>query len=437
MTVDLLIRGATVVVPGAEPRRLDVAVEDGLIVELARELCGPAREQVDARGLHLFAGCVDAHVHLNEPGRAHWEGFASGTRALRAGGTTTAVDMPLNAHPPTVDAAGFDAKRACLERDAVVDVALWGGLVPGHLDDMEALAARGVVGFKAFMSASGTADFPRADDLTLYEGMRRAAALGLPVAVHAENETLAAGLAAGAGGRRMRDYIASRPPIAEREAIARAIGFAEEAGCSLHVVHVSTAGGVALVTAARARGVDVTCETCPHYLILTDEDAERLGAVAKCAPPLRGRADVDGLWAALRAGEIPIVATDHSPAPGDLRLGDDAFAWWGGISGAQTLLTLLLTEDRAPVGLIAAAVAAAPARRFGLARKGRLEPGADADLVLVDLDVEDTLSGDDLLYRHPHSPFTGRTLRARPVRTFLRGGAERGRLLTPDREDHR
>ena len=200
--------------------------------------------------------------------------------------------MPLNAHPPTVTAAAFDAKRRCLERGALVDIALWGGLVPGDVEAMDELAARGVVGFKAFMCSSGIDDFPAVDDLTLYEGMCRAASLGLPVAVHAESEAITAGLAqrARAEGRTaMRDFLASRPAVAELEAIARAIALAQESGCSLHVVHVSTGRGVALVAEARARGVDVTCETCPHYLVLTEEDAEALGNVAKCAPPLRPR----------------------------------------------------------------------------------------------------------------------------------------------------
>ena len=178
---------------------------------------------------------IDAHVHFNEPGRADWEGFETGTRALAAGGATAAIDMPLNAHPPTVTGAAFDEKRRCLERSALVDIALWGGLVPGGIEAMDELAARGVVGFKAFMCTSGIDDFPGVDDLTLYEGMCRAASLGLPVAVHAESEAITAGLAqrARAAGRTaMRDFLASRPAVAELQAIARAIALAQESGCS-------------------------------------------------------------------------------------------------------------------------------------------------------------------------------------------------------------
>jgi allantoinase len=447
MSFDVLIRGATVVGAGAH-RPLDVGVVDGLISALGPELTGPATEEIDATGLHLMPGVIDAHVHMNEPGRADWEGFETGTRALAAGGATAAIDMPLNAHPPTVTGAAFDEKRRCLEQSALVDIALWGGLVPGGIEAIDELAARGVVGFKAFMCASGIDDFPGIDDLTLLEGMCRAASLGLPVAVHAESEAITAGLAqrARAAGRTaMREFLASRPVVAELQAIARAISLAQESGCSLHVVHVSTGRGVAEVAAARARGVDVTCETCPHYLMLTEEDAEALGNIAKCAPPLRRSEEREALWRALADGTLPMVASDHSPAPWALKSGDDAFTAWGGISGCQTMLRLLLSEGcRArglPLELIAAATSGYVARRFRLPGKGRVEPGADADFVLVDLTASEELSAGDLQYRHRHSPFLGRTLNARVARTLVRGrtvfadgrivGPPAGRLLTP------
>ena len=342
MSWDVAVRGGTVVT-AAGPRRLDVGIADGAIAALEPALEGAAGTEVDATGLTVLPGAVDGHIHLNDPGRSDWEGFATGTRALAAGGATVGVDMPLNASPPTVDGAAFDAKVAAARGTAHVDFALWGGLVPGNVDAMEELAARGVVGFKAFMSNSGIEDFARADDLTLYEGMRRAAALRLPVAVHAESEAITAGLAARAraeGRSGVRDYLASRPVVAETEAIARAIHLAAAAGCALHVVHVSTGAGVALVAAARARGIDVSCETCPHYLVLCEEDAEALPGLAKCAPPLRPAAERDALWNAIAAGDLPMVASDHSPAPPELKEGDDAFAAWGGISGCQSMLAL-------------------------------------------------------------------------------------------------
>ena len=450
MSFDVLIRGAMVVGTGAQSQ-LDVGVADGLIAAVGPELAGPATEEIDAAGWHLLPGVIDAHVHMNEPGRTDWEGFETGTRALAAGGATAAIDMPLNAHPPTVSGAAFDEKRRCLERSALIEIALWGGLVPGGIEAMDELAARGVVGFKAFMCFSGIDDFGGVDDLTLYEGMCRAASLGLPVAVHAESEVITAGLAQrrrAAGRTAMRDFLESRPAVAELQAVARAIELAHESGCSLHVVHVSTGRGVALVAAARARGVDVTCETCPHYLVLTEEDAEVLGNVAKCAPPLRPREEREALWQALEDGTLPMVASDHSPAPWALKSGDDAFAAWGGISGCQTMLPLLLTEGHRHRGLeldlIARITSGYVARRFRLPGKGSLEPGADADLVLVDLTGSEKLSAEDLYYRHRHSPFLGRTFTARVVRTFARGrtvfadgriaGPPAGRLLIPATE---
>jgi allantoinase len=411
--VDLLIRGG-------EPA--DVAVDDGRIVAIGAELGLSAAETVDAAGLRVLPGAVDAHVHFNDPGRADWEGWSTGTAAAAAGGTTCVIDMPLNAHPPTVDAASFRQKVAAADRSAVTDYALWGGLVPGNVERLAELAELGVVGFKAFMAPSGIDDFEAADDETLAAGMAEAARLGLPVAVHAEDPARFEA----PGGRGWRDWAASRPVEAELAAIARAIALAEAARCSLHVVHVSSARGVRLVTEARARGVDVTCETCPHYLVLDEDDFERLGAVAKCAPPLRSRAEVEALRDEVERGAVDLLASDHSPSPPSMKGGDDAFAVWGGISGVQSLVALTLTE-----GIDHALVSARPAERFRLPGKGRLEPGADADIVLVD-DAEWELRPDDLRYRHRHSPYVGRRMHGRVVRAWLRGqpvGEQPGRLV--------
>jgi allantoinase len=424
---DLIIRNGTLVTEDGESQS-DIGVAGGEIVTVETELTGGAMEELDATGLYIFPGVMDAHLHFNEPGRAEWEGIATGSRAVAAGGGTCYFDMPLNAHPPTVDAAAFDAKLAAAQASSLVDFGLWGGIVPGNLDRLDELAARGVVGYKAFMANSGIEDFAASDDLTLYEGMERAARLGRIVAVHAENDALVTGLAqrARAEGRTsVRDFLASRPVVAELEAIARAILFAEETGCALHIVHVSTGRGVAVVAAARARDVNVTCETCPHYLVFTEADVEELGAVAKCAPPLRPESDRSELWERVIVGEVALVASDHSPAPASMKTGDDFFAIWGGISGCQTLLLSLLTagwEERGlPLAQIAALTSGNIARRFNVAKKGRLAPGCDADLALVDPWASDVLQQSDLLYRHQHSPFVGRRLRGRIARTMLRG----------------
>ena len=264
---DLVVRGGTAVTPDAV-FRADIAIEEGLIAAVGPDLPGTSRE-IDATGLFVFPAVIDAHLHFNEPGRTEWEGAATGSRALAAGGGALFFDMPLNSTPPTVNAREFDRKRAALEASSITDFALWGGLIPGNLGELAGLAARGVVGFKAFLCDSGLPEFPRADDLTLADGLREAARLGLPVAVHAESHELVQGLSrrmADQGRQTIRDFLDSRPVLAEVEAIQRATLLAGEAEAKLHIVHVSSGFGVAAAAEARARGVDFSIETCPQYL---------------------------------------------------------------------------------------------------------------------------------------------------------------------------
>lgn len=447
---DLILRGGTLVTAEGS-READLAIADGKIAAIEPDLEGTSGEEIDARGLHVFPGAIDAHAHFNEPGRTHWEGFESGTRALAAGGMTSFIEMPLNAYPPTCEAQSFGLKLAAARTSSLVDYAFYGGIVPGNVDRLEELAGCGVAGFKAFMSTTGTPDFQAADDLTLYEGMQEAANLGLPVLVHAENRTITDELARRAVSTlhtSARDYLDSRPVVAELEAINRAILFAGETGCSLHIVHVSTGRGVALVAAARASGVDVTCETCPHYLLLTEDDMEALGTVAKCAPPLRPQRELESLWEQLFEGDVEFVASDHSPCPPEMKAGDDFFRAWGGISSCQSLLNVMLDEGYHKRGLPLEEIAALTSRnvadRFRFPEKGRLEVGADADIALIDLDASFVLRERDLLYRHGLSPFVGRRFRGRVVRTMVRGmtvfregriaSDPVGRLLTPQKE---
>jgi allantoinase len=440
---DFVIRGATVCRPGGEAIE-DVGVADGLICATGDGI--EAEEEIDGRGLLLLPGAIDAHVHYNEPGRTEWEGWATGSLASAAGGASCVFEMPLNAHPPTLDAASFRLKRAAAEASSVVDFALWGGLTPGNLATMEELADCGVVGFKAFMSSSGMDDFQRSDTATLRAGMKIAARAGLTVAVHAEDEAMTAELAAQArrrGGTGVGDYLASRPPAAEVAAIREACEVAGETGCRLHVVHVSCGEGLLTVAEARARGVDVSAETCPHYLLLTEGDVERLGAAAKCAPPLRPEAVRADLVARVRRGEVLTLGTDHSPCPPEMKQGDDFFRVWGGIMGAQQFLPALRAAGLEP-GEIARLACANVAERFGLSgRKGGLEPGRDADLVLIDPRSVWRCSAGELLTRHAISPYVGRTFPFTVAATWVRGrlawsagqgrGPARGRLVSPPR----
>jgi allantoinase len=423
MAFDIVIRDAMVV--GLQgPAPMWIGIEEGRIAAIAPQLDGSARETIDARGLHALPAVLDAHVHFNDPGRAEWEGVASGSAALAAGGGALFIDMPLNSSPPTLDRASFDAKLAACQRAARTDFALWGGLTPDNLDRLEELASCGVVGFKAFMSASGIDDFRACDDETLFRGMRIAARLGLPVAVHAENDGIVRALAAearGAGRIGARDYLASRPVVAEAEAIARALLLAEAAGCSLHVVHTSSSRGVELVRqAVDGRLCDATCETCPHYLFLTGDDTAELGAAAKCAPPLRSNDEREELLAQVAAGRVDTVGSDHSPSPPSMKGASDFFKAWGGIAGIQSTLRVLLSLDL-PLRLIAELTSENVARRFRLPGKGGIRAGADADIALVDLSSTTTLRAEELLSRHRLSPYIGRSLRGTVKRTLVRG----------------
>ena len=408
---DLLVRGGD----------QDIGISDGKFAALGKSLSGSANTEIDANSLMIFPGVIDAHVHFNEPGRTDWEGFATGSRAAAAGGTTTVFEMPLNAHPPTTTRENFEVKRAAAEASSLVDFGLWGGLVPGNLSELEALRDCGVVGLKAFMCNSGIADFPHVDLETLRAGMQRAAALNLLVAVHAESEEMTSALTGAArlaGKKGVRDYLDSRPIAAELEAIRGAIEIAAETRCRLHIVHVSSGSGVALVAQARRQGIDVTCETCPHYLVLTDEDMERLGAVAKCAPPLRPHDEQRELRA--RLSDVTTIGSDHSPSPPEMKQRENFFDVWGGISGCQHLLSLLIDTEVTP-DQIRRLTSGDVAARFRVNAKGEIAVGKDADFTLVDLEMTEVVAAEALHYRHKQSPYVGRTLKGRARRTFLRG----------------
>jgi len=412
---NLVIRGGTVVT-SSSVGLADVAITGGRISEVGPNLNEGAQE-IDASGLHIFPGGIDSHVHFNEPGRTEWETIANGSAALAAGGYTSYVDMPLNNLPVTTDGAAFDLKLAAAKRSSVVDFGFWGGLVPGNLDRLTELAECGVIGFKAFMCPSGIDEFPACDEKTLREGMKRIAELDSTLLVHAEDPSKLSD----PQGTTARDFLESRPWEAELSAVHNAIAWAREAGCRLHIVHVSWAPSAALIQVARQNGADVSGETCPHYLLYSEDDLERLGGLGKCAPPFRSAGSLDALWTALADGWLQMVVSDHSPSTLALKQGENFLRIWGGISGCQSTRLLLLAQNRLDRPLIAALTSTNVANRFGLEHKGDVALGFDADLWLVDLSHEDVVRKEDLLYRNPFSAHEGQPIRGRTARTLVRG----------------
>lgn len=423
---DLIIRNGNVVCPTGVINA-DIAVCDERIVEIGEEIAGSAQETIDATGKYVFPGTTDGHVHFNDPGRTEWETIATGSSALAAGGGIAYFDMPLNCSPCTLDAKNFNAKLAVAQQDSFVDYGFWGGFTPKNLDKLEELAECGVVGFKAFSCFSGIDEFERADDFTALVGMEKLAKLGLPLMVHCENAEITRDLTTHAlknNKTTVRDYFAAHSPITEIENVSRMISFAAETGCKLIIAHVSTARAVELVTQARSRGVDVYCETIGHYLILTDDDVERLGTVAKCSPPIRDAGNQTKMWGKLLNGEIAFVSSDHSPC--DPKLKDGEFLKvWGGISACQSTLPAMLThayhDRKVPLVDIAKLTAQNVNEIFGIRGKGKIATGYDGDFVLVDLDKEFTLQANDLLYKHKVSPYVGNRFWGTVTQTILRG----------------
>jgi allantoinase len=430
---DLVLRSRRVVLPDS--------VRDGAVIVLAGKITAiaeygarvDAEADVDLGQVALLPGLVDTHVHVNEPGRTGWEGFATATRAAAAGGVTTICDMPLNSIPPTVSVEALRVKLAAAAGQCAVDVAFWGGVIGGSEQEIGPLREAGVVGFKCFLPDPKIPEFSSVTPAQLRAAMASLADSGVPVIVHAEDPDELSEPVSGS----YDDFLASRPPVAERRGIETVVRAAARTGARAHVVHLSAAECAALLSGAKAAGIALTAETCPHYLYFGAEEITDGRTEFKCCPPVRPAINREALWRALRTGVIDYVVSDHSPCEPGLKSGDFASAW-GGIASLQLGLPVVWTAaSRRGASLtdVARWMAAGPASLAGLPGKGRIEVGCDADLVAFDPAATFTVRGTDLAQRHPVTPYEGRELTGRVERVWLRGvqvgpgDPPRGRLL--------
>jgi allantoinase len=431
---DTVIRAGRVLVGGTE-RPACVVLRGGLIADVAEHIDPGDAQVIDLPDDQvLLPGLVDSHVHVNEPGRTEWEGFATATAAAAAGGVTTIVDMPLNSIPPTVDVAALHAKQRAAAGQLAVDVAFWGGAVPGNAGELRALHDAGVVGFKCFLLPSGVDEFPPLDKDRLAAAMRAIADFDGLLIAHAEDESA---LGAAPHGPRYADFMASRPDGAEVRAIETLLAEAARTGCRTHVVHVSSAATLPLIRAAKDSGLPVSAETCPHYLTLCAEDVPNGATEYKCCPPIRAGANQDALWSGLLDGTLDCVVSDHSPCPPKLKAGADFGAAWGGIASVQLGLPVVWTAARErgiPLAQVVGWMAAAPAKLVGLADRGAIARGHRADLCVVAPDEPFVVDPAHLRHRHKVTPYAGRTLTGVVKHTWLAGQPvdheRRGRLVT-------
>ena len=425
--VDQVLRSTRVVTPEGE-RPASVEVRGGTITAVrGYDAPVPAGARLtDAGDGVLLPGLVDTHVHINDPGRAEWEGFATATAAAAAGGITTVVDMPLNSIPPTTSAAHLEIKRDTARGRVHTDVGFWGGAVPGNVKDLRPLHDAGVFGFKCFLLHSGVDEFPRLAPDELEAALAELVRFDGLLIVHAEDPLLIDGAPQRAGPK-YADFLASRPPAAEDTAIAGLIALARRLGGRVHILHLSSAGALPLIAAARRDGVRVTVETCPHFLTLTAEEVPDGATEFKCCPPIREAANQDLLWQALADGTIDCVVSDHSPSTLGLKHKDtgDFAAAWGGISSLQLGLPAVWTAARRrghTLTDVARWMSAEPARLAGLgAVKGAIAPGYDADFALLDPESAFTVDPALLHHRNPVTAYAGRTLHGVVRATWLRG----------------
>jgi allantoinase len=437
VAADLVIRAARAVVGGAEVSAC-VEVIDGRIAAVTpydRVFSAPTVLTLGEDEV-LLPGLVDTHVHVNEPGRTEWEGFATATRAAAAGGVTTILDMPLNSIPSTVSAAALDVKRRAAEGQCFVDVGFWGGAVPSNAGSLGALYDAGVFGFKCFLLDSGVEEFPPLSPSAFATAMAETAGLGALMIVHAEDGSLIDESAL--TGATYAGFLASRPKAAEEAAISLVVSTARSTGGRAHIVHLSDADAVPLLREARLSQVPVTVETCPHYLTFDAESVPDGATAMKCCPPIREAANREALWAALGSGDIDVVVSDHSPCTASLKASPDFGVAWGGIASVQLGLSAVWTGARAHGYSLVDVVrwmASGPAALVGLTDRGSIEVGMQADLVRFAPDAPFTVSAAALKHRNAVSAYDGMPLMGEVRETWLRGvpvsdeDGPRGRLL--------
>lgn len=426
---DLIIRNGNVVFRDGV-RQVDIGVKHEKITCIAEEITDEAKEVIDASGQYVMPGMVDTHVHISEPGRTEWEGFETGSKAMAAGGTTSYVEMPLNALPATINKEALKLKLDAAVDQNYVDYGFYGGLVPENLDKLEELADAGVLAFKCFLSditSDIPGDFTNVDDYTMYKGMQKIAELGGILCIHAENPSVTSKLTEEMireGRTSAAEYVDSRPIFTEVDAVSRAILFAKETGCKLHLVHISSSEAVQVILKARLEGVDVTVESCPHYFAMTAEQVAEIGPRAKCQPPIRKAKDQVKLWDELLNGNIDWLTSDHSPCTEDLKQGN-IFEAWGGISGVQNnvdlMFDLAVKQRGLAVEKFVDLIAFNPAGRFNLPYKGEIAVTKDADIILVDPNQSYVVRREDLYYKNKHSAYEGRKIDCRVTKTIVRG----------------
>ncbi|HVQ40272.1 MAG TPA: allantoinase AllB [Pyrinomonadaceae bacterium] len=426
---NLVIRGKQVVLPGSVgPASIHISGHVITAIKAYDDVPDDAEVTEAGDESIVMPGLVDSHVHINEPGRTEWEGFETATRAAAAGGVTTLVDMPLNSIPPTTTVAGFNEKLAAADGRCFVDVGFWGGVVPGNAGELRNLFDAGVVGFKCFLIHSGVDEFANVTEADLRTAMPELTNLGAVLIVHAEVPgPISTPTDPTASPTKYATFLASRPRAAENEAVALMVKLGSEFGTRIHIVHHSSADALPMLAEARAAGVKITAETCPHYLAFAAEEIPDGATEFKCCPPIREQENQEQLWSALGDGTIDMVVSDHSPCPPEMKLREngDFLAAWGGISSLQLRLPIVWTEARRrgfSIQDLARWLCSAPAGLVGLAdRKGTIAPGFDADLVIWNPEREFTVAGETLFHRHKLTPYNDRLLQGMVEKTFLRG----------------